>query len=110
MAAQRVEPHRLGVGETLLKKFSARRPAFFLGMPVLIEGPEHIERLAVQEKSAVSRLESSKSHDLLDRVDSCAANDKLDDEIVKVGRFWRPWLSPREGEYGVESFRSKMID
>ena len=110
MAAQRVEAHRLGVGEALLEKLSARRAAFFLGMPVLIEGAEHGERFAVQEEPAVFRLESPKSDHPLDRIDSLAANDEFDDEVVEIRRFRRPWLSLGKGEQRVESIRSEMID
>ena len=111
VAAQRVEAHRFGVGEALLQKLGARRPAFLLGMPVLIEGAEHDEGLAVQEKPAVLRLESSKSDDSLDRIDRRVVDDQFDDEIVKVRRFGRPGLSAREGRARRRSRpESKMID
>src|SRR5271170_976653 len=56
MAAQRVEPHRLGADEALLEELGARSAALLPGMPVLIEGPEHIERLAVKKKRSAFGL------------------------------------------------------
>ena len=109
MAAQGVEPHRLGVGEALLKKVSARRATLFFGIPVLIEGPEHVERLAVQEKLAVSGLESPKANDPLDRIDGRVADDEFDDKIVEVRRFRRPGVSPGKGKYRVKAAQSKMV-
>ena len=38
-------------------------------MPVLIQSAEQVERLAVQQKLAVSRLESPKSDNSLDRIE-----------------------------------------
>ena len=110
MAAKGVEAHRFGVGEALLQKLGGGWTAFLLGMPVLIEGAEHDERLAIQQKLAVARLEASKSDDLLDRIDRRVVDNQLDNEIVKVRRFRRPRMSVGKGKLGVESIGLKMMD
>ena len=110
MAAQRVEAHRLGVGEALFEKLGAQWTAFFLGEPVLIEGAEHDERFAVEHEAPIPRLQSPEPDDPLDRIHSLVADDELDDEIVEVGRVRRPWLSVGKGERRVELLRSEMID
>ena len=79
-------------------------------MPVLIQGAEHREGLAIQEEATVLGLESAEPHNSLDRIDGLVADDELDDEIVKIRRFRRPWLSLRSGERRVESIRPEMID
>ena len=71
-------------------------------MPVLVEGAEHVEGLAVQEQPPVARLEAPEPDDPLDRVDDRVADDELDDEIVEVGRVRRPGLSVGNGEPRVE--------
>ena len=110
VAAQRVEAHRLGVQEALFEKLCVRRAAFLFGMPVLIEGAEHGERLAVEQKAPLLRLKSPKSDHALDRVDGRVANEELDDEIVQVGRVRRPRQSVGKGERRVEPIRPEMID
>ena len=75
MASERIEAHRLGVGEALFEKLGARRPAFIFRMPVLIERADHEEGPAVQEEPALSRLEAPKPDDPFDGVDhGVAAN------------------------------------
>ena len=72
MASERIEAHRLGVGEALFEKLGARRPALLFRMPILIERAHHEEGPAVQEKPTLSRLEAPKPDDPLDRVDDRA--------------------------------------
>ena len=92
------------------RNVGARRAALFLGIPVLIQSPEHIEGFAVKQEAPVLRLESAEPHDPLDRVDGRVADDKFDDEIVKDRRFGRPGLSPGKGEYRVKAAQSKVVD
>ena len=61
MAAQRVEPHGLGVAETLLEKIRVGWTAFLLRVPVLVERADEKERLAVENKLALFGLEAAEA-------------------------------------------------
>ena len=90
VAAQRVEPHRLGVAEPLLEKRLARRPALFLRVPVLIERAGHEKGLAVQQQAPVSGLEAPEADRPLQPVDRRPAAYHFDGERVEVGSVRRP--------------------
>ncbi len=45
VASERIQSHRLGVGEPLFEERGAWRPAFLLRVPVLVERAKHEERL-----------------------------------------------------------------
>ena len=108
VASERVEAHRLGVGEPLFEKLGARRPALLLGMPVLVERADHEEGPAVQEKPPLPRLEAPKPDDPLDGVDDRVAANELDDDGVEVGRLRRPRRRLGNGERRLEVSRSEM--
>ena len=102
MATQRVEPHQLGVAKTLLEEFWARRPAFLLRVPVLIEGAQEVERLAVEKEPTVSCRELAKADRAFERVDDLAVANELDLEAIKIRRFRRPGFWRRNSECRVE--------
>ena len=108
MASERIEAHRLGVGEPLFEKLGAWRPALLFGTPVLVERAHHEEGPAVQEKPTLSRLKAPKPDDPFDRVDDRALGDQLDDGGVEVGRLRRPRRGLGNGERRLEVSRPEM--
>ena len=87
VASQRIEAHRLGVPEPLFEKIRAGRAAFLVEAPILIQGAEHVERLAIEDEARVARLETPESDDPLDGVDNRAAANQFD---CRRRRDWEP--------------------
>jgi hypothetical protein len=82
--------------------------AFLLGMPVLIEGPEHGEGLAVEHEAPVLRLESAEPDRASGRVDDPPVVNKFDREIVKRGRVRRPRIGIGDVEACFELRRGQL--
>ena len=107
VAAQRVQSHRLGAGEALLEKLGARRAAFLLGMPVLIEGAEHGEGLSIQDEASVLGLEPPEPDRPFRSIDDPTLMDDFDREIIEVGRIRRPRVRIGDFDLGFELRRTK---
>ena len=90
VAAQKVQPQRLGLVQLVFQKGDGRWRADGFGVVILIQRAAHVERCAVQVELAVSRLELAEPESVSGFIDIRAAIADLHPCLIKRGMVGRP--------------------